>query len=88
MSDFVDRLASLLHKQFGDGPYDDLSLPGFESAARDIISLIREPTPAMRAAADAVIPSGFHWAVKDDFRADPKDGTLMIWQAMIDEALK
>ena len=48
------------------------------------VSAMREPTPGMMASADAKIPSGFHFGIKDG----DLHGCRIIWHAMIDEALK
>ena len=51
--------------------------------AMSAISAMREPSPAMLAAADAATPPGFHWGIRD---GDLHSGRV-IYKAMIDEAL-
>lgn len=65
--------------------YVEIAWPLFAGHAHKAIAAMRDPTPSMMAAADAVTPNGFHWAIKD---GDPVGACRVTYHAMIDEALK
>lgn len=97
MSEMAERIARHLCGEPPDGTDrrtgdDGMSYPegvahwkAWESEALKIIALMRDPTPSMMAAADAITPDGFHWAIKD---GDQVGGCRIIYHTMIDEALK
>lgn len=88
MSEMMGRIVDILRGipvrdlQFADGELDRLRL--FE-AARAVLFCLREPTEAMKVAADASMTGVYYWRyeVKDESASGRS-----IYQAMIDEALK
>ena len=77
----VDRVARAIAGQL-DGELDD----GWRAKARAGIAAMREPTPAMVEAGDAVERS---WEYADNGSREYSDlDPAEAWRAMIDEALK
>lgn len=96
MSEMVERVTRAICAElfkmpdiyWGDDPIlvaVDSEWPQYRDAAIAALAAMREPTEAMKIAADAAMDDSYYW----DYEVrEQSDSGRVIYQAMIDEALK